>query len=271
MIYINLEDKTPPTGWLQKARRVAKQLEDAATQTERDEIIDKNAKVWGELKDWLLEQSHGKCWFSEAKDCFTFWEVEHFRPKKSAKDMDGNEREGYWWLAFDWTNFRICGKVGNVKKGTFFPLCPGSHTATSRNRNTDDEIYYLLDPTKRQDPLLLTYNEDGGTAAREDLKGWSRDRATYSVTRLKLDEFQPLRDARRGVWQECRRRINKCANLLKQLDEAPTAAKNQAVEDQLAELAAMAKPEKPLSAVATECLRKSGLPWAQRIATAARG
>jgi hypothetical protein len=33
----------------------------------------------------------------------------------------------------------------------------------------------------------------------------------------------------------------------------------------------MAKPEKPLSAVATECLQKSGLPWAQRIATATRG
>lgn len=270
MIYIDLEGKTPPAGLLQLAKRVTEDLENATTQTERNDIIDRNAPVWGAFKNWLLEQSHGKCWFSEARDCFTYWEVEHFRPKKSAKDINGASREGYWWLAFDWTNFRICGKVGNVKKGTFFPLRAGSHCATSGNRNTEDEIYYLLDPTKRQDPLLLTFNEDGGSTPREDLKGWSHSRADYSIKRLKLDEFQPLRDARRDIWQECRRRTNKCANLLEQLDQSPTAAKNQAVEDELAELAAMTKPEKPLSAVA-ECLRKSGLPWAQRIAIAARG
>jgi hypothetical protein len=28
-------------------------------------------------------------------------------------------------LAFDWQNFRVCGNVGNRKKGTYFPLRPG--------------------------------------------------------------------------------------------------------------------------------------------------
>lgn len=268
MIYINLEGKTPPAEWLKKANKVTDALEAATTQKERDEIIDANAKVWGELKQWLLDRSFGKCWFSEAKDCFTHWDVEHFRPKKNAKSLDGIKRAGYWWLAFDWRNFRICGKVGNVKKGTFFPLKTGSAAASSANRNTDDEIYYLLDPTKRQDPLLLSFREDGGACPREDLKGWNLQRAEYSIKRLKLDEHQPLRDARKEVWQECRRRINKCAKILMDLDENPSAAKRQAAEDELGEIKSMTEPQRPLSAVARECLRLSALPWAVRIAGA---
>ena len=268
MIYINLDGKKPPAKWLAKAKKVTDKLEAAATPEKRNEIIDNNSKVWGELKQWLLDQANGKCWFSEAKDCFTHWDVEHFRPKKNAKDIDGTEREGYWWLAFDWSNFRICGKVGNVKKGTFFPLKAGSPAATSKNRNTDDELYYMLDPTKRQDPLLLSFREDGGACPREDLRGWNFQRADYSIKRLKLDEHQPIRDARKEVWQECRRRINKCAKILMDLDENPSAAKRQAAEDELGEIKAMTESQKALSAVARECLRLSGLPWALRIAGA---
>jgi hypothetical protein len=55
--------------------------------------------MWGELKNWLLALSHQKCWFSEAKDSFQYWDLEHFRPKANAKNLDGSEREGYWWLA----------------------------------------------------------------------------------------------------------------------------------------------------------------------------
>jgi len=89
------------------------------------------------LKDWLLKFSNGKCWFSEAKDTFSHMDVEHFRPKKSAKDLNGVEREGYWWLTFDWHNYRICGNVGNRKKGTFFPLSPGCTPATCNTRQLD--------------------------------------------------------------------------------------------------------------------------------------
>src|SRR5690348_1321805 len=85
-------------------------------------LINAKSKVWGGLKDRLLGLSKQKCWFSEAKDCFQDWDVEHFRRKSSAKNLDGSEREGYWWLSFDWKNMRVCRRVGNNKKGTFFPL-----------------------------------------------------------------------------------------------------------------------------------------------------
>lgn len=47
--------------------------------------------------------------------------VEHYRPKKRGKRSPrGQVSDGYWWLAFEWSNYRLCGKVGNAKKGDFF-------------------------------------------------------------------------------------------------------------------------------------------------------
>ena len=72
-------------------------------------FIDANSGVWGEIKNELLEMSHGKCWYSEAPDAVSDWHVDHFRPKKRALDEDKTEHEGYYWLAFDWKNYRIAG------------------------------------------------------------------------------------------------------------------------------------------------------------------
>jgi hypothetical protein len=135
--------------WLDESERLLQQMvslnEDAETFTaagdvisaeqkiqERNEVINRNGSHWGALKDWLLALSHGKCWFSDTKDLFSHYEVEHFRPKKIAKDLDGIDRDGYWWLAFDYSNFRICGNVGNRKKGGWFPLHKNSLLSTYR-------------------------------------------------------------------------------------------------------------------------------------------
>ena len=122
MRHIPLHDQAPAPEWVLEANDLLAQLRAAPDAAARNAIIDANSGVWGALKQWLLALSHQKCWFSEAKDCFSHWDVEHYRPKKSAKDVDGTEHDGYWWLAFDWQNFRICGNAGNRKKGTFFPL-----------------------------------------------------------------------------------------------------------------------------------------------------
>ena len=156
MRYIPLLDQTPPQDWLDRAARATAEIE--AVRNDRDarnQLIERKSAIWGELKDWLLELSNQKCWFSEAKDCFQDWDVEHYRPKKSAKDLDNNERDGYWWLSLDWRNYRICGRVGNVKKGTFFPV-RGIAADENHRAVVDDELPYLLDPICRTDCLLLS-------------------------------------------------------------------------------------------------------------------
>ena len=114
MRHIPLRKNKPDQAWIDKAAELSERLRLAPDAEARNKIIDDNKEVWGELKEWLLSISHNKCWFSEAKDCFSHFDVEHYRPKKSARDADGTQHEGYWYHAFDWKNFRICGNASAV-------------------------------------------------------------------------------------------------------------------------------------------------------------
>jgi len=265
MIYISIDGQAPPQVWLDKANSITQELEDAPDEEERNKIIKNNESVWKELKTWLLSLSNGKCWFSEAKDIYSHFDVEHFRPKRRAKDIDGSEREGYWWLAFDWTNFRICGNVGNRQKGTFFPLRAG-HCATSANRNVDDELCYLLDPTDRRDPDLLSFNELGEAMPMPSCGKWERESVEESIELFKFNRHPPLVEARREVWNRCRQRIAECENLLLEYNRQPSIKKKAQLTEKIEALREMVKPTSVLSATAFECLRTSNIEWAQRIA-----
>ncbi len=271
MRFINLDGKEPDENWRNKAQALCDELDSAQTKAERDKIIKDNSKLWGELKPWLLELSKGKCWFSEARDSFSHWDVEHYRPKKAAKNLDGTKRgEGYWWLAFDWHNFRICGNVGNRKKGAFFPLRDGTHQANATDRNIDDEVPYLLDPTRRQDPLLLCFDENGDVNPLPDLDAWNTNRVKESIKRYKLREHEPLMEARRDVWHKCVREVNRCQNLMEEMSNNPSATKQEAIEQQMLKLQEMVQFEAEFSATACDCLRNRPQRWAQRLAAQAQ-
>jgi len=266
--YIDLDGKEPDQSWLDKAKELTDQLDLAPTRVEREKIIDDNSSVWRELKPWLLILSKGKCWFSEARDVFSHFDIEHFRPKKSAKNLDGTERgEGYWWLAFDWHNLRICGNVGNRKKGGFFPLREGTHWASATDRNVADEFPYLLDPTRPEDPALLCFDENGDVKPLPDLDGWNKARVEESIKRYKLREHEPLMEARRDVWVRCSREVNRCQQLMTELSTTPSATAREAVRQQILKLHEMVVFGAEFSAAACDCLRTRREQWAQRLAS----
>jgi len=265
VIHIKYRGEKPSPEWLEKARRLTERLNAATGEEERNRIIDENSHVWGELKAWLLDLSHNKCWFSEANDSYSYWHVEHFRPKKSAKDLAGGKREGYWWLAFDWKNFRICGSVGNTKKGTFFPLFPGSQIATSNARHlVQDEIFFLLDPTREGDPEHLSYNEDGAAIPMPGMDNWPKERATKSIEHYNLNDYEPIREARKKRWSICREIIQQACDAL--VADPPTTTNQERLRAAFENLQKMLNPEEPFTAVVRECLNASGYRWAQRIA-----
>ncbi|MFZ3114457.1 MAG: hypothetical protein WA133_04865 [Syntrophales bacterium] len=269
MRHIPYGNEQPAPEWLERARRITEKLNAASSKEERDKIIDNNSNLWGELKDWLLKFSDGKCWFSEANDSYSYWHVEHFRPKKSARNIDGTEREGYWWLAFDWKNYRICGSVGNTKKETFFPLCPGSQVATSSTRHlVQDEIFFLLDPTREGDPEHLSFNEEGSATPMPGIGAWPRQRADESIKRFKLNDYEPLREARQRCWTKCRENIEQAREALE--SNPPTTTSQERLRAAFERLQEMLKPEQPFTAVVRECLSASGHHWAQRIAAPQR-
>jgi hypothetical protein len=266
MIHIDLDGKTPPADWIEKAEAVTQQLNDAASSEERHEIIDKNRKLWGEIKQWLLEQSHNKCWYTEARNDSSHFEVEHFRPKKWNASQGDPDFEGYWWLAFEWQNYRACGNAPNRKKGAYFPIHEDSQRAANDRRHLiADEICALLDPLEIADPPLIAFDERGLCKPSTDPKGWEHDRAEISIKRYGLNSLPQLCEGRQKIWNKCRELIDNLADLHAKMQKTPTASYRSSLKEKTNQLRAKTMPDEPFSAVARECIIASGYHWAQGI------
>ena len=107
-------------------REVYRLGEEIARRYFTNTIIEDNKDLWKDdrVRDWLLKKFNNKCWYTEAQDSVSTLHVDHFRPKGRKKDDRTKKVEdSYWWLAFEWTNYRICGELVNVKKrDVFSPL-----------------------------------------------------------------------------------------------------------------------------------------------------
>jgi hypothetical protein len=267
MIHINYPSgRRPPDEWLEKAKALTERLKRAPSKNACDNIIEENAHVWGEIKDWLDNFSNGKCWFSEARGACFHWQVEHFRPKKEARDPD---RDGYWWRAFDYLNYRLCGSVTNSKKGSYFPLRPGTAAAASPEDDCDDEAIILIDPVRKSDVDLITFS-DGGVAAPAVVSGWERERADISIKRYKLNEHIPLLRARQAIWNLCRENLAELEVLIAERQQAELAgkysgAREQKIEARSRDLEAMATRTAEFSGVARAFLLQDPRIWVRRL------
>ena len=274
MRYINLHGSGGPVDahgardavWLADANAIVQQLIAAPNKAARDALIDANDAVWGRLRNWLLGLSHDKCWYSEARDLFSVLEVEHYRPKKRCKRAAGGAvSDGYWWLAFDWSNYRLCGKVGNSKKGDFFPLAAQSPTATHAGVSILNEIPLLLDPACPGDPDLLTFNEDGTCGPHADADAYTQLRVTTTTARINLNHGR-IKKGRQRIWMRCVNLIEDCRNLALQLNAAPGPVERERLNRNKEELRTMVQPDSEFSAVAKDCLVKSNIGWARALA-----
>lgn len=257
----------PDATWLADAQALVQQLVAAPDKAARDVIIDANQALWGRLRNWLLRLSHDKCWYSEARDLFSVLEVEHYRPKNRCKrKARGAVEDGYWWLAFDWANYRLCGKVGNAKKGDFFPLANGSPLATYGGLSVLNEIPLLLDPASPGDPDLLSFNEDGACVPHADADDFTKLRVTTTTDRLNLNNGR-IKKARQRIWTRCWQLIEECRTHAQQLNQAAGPADRATLLQKKEELRRMVKPESEFSAVAKDCLLKSNIGWVRTLAT----
>lgn len=174
MIFVKRNPALIPEKVLKVAERAQVDLE-ALSPEDRKAFIEKKSHVWRAFGRYLAKMSYGKCWYSESNDPQSFFDVDHFRPKKAAKRAEGEEDDGYPWLAFSWENFRYSAGRSNrlntdeatetvVGKGSWFPLLEGSVKADWADRCEDQETAVLLDPTRQQDVDLLDINPDDGRA-----------------------------------------------------------------------------------------------------------
>jgi len=224
MRWVDIDKLEFPDGWQAKADQALEELRKEITNAElnaqlagkdivtaRKAVItaefkkSKRQKIWKELAPYLARLRKDKCWYSESKNSGSDKDVEHFRPKGAvAGDL---EHEGYWWLAFDWKNYRYSCQWCNQRrvdtlngakggKGNHFPVSSGSFRARKEGDSYDDEEVELLDPIDPHDWKLLTFRPDGKPIPREPLGTREYVRAEVSIRLYHLDRKEFVDDRR---------------------------------------------------------------------------
>lgn len=232
MIYINNKLIHKPIGWKKKSRKHLRRLKSKDTQLERRTYIDKNEGYWGAFKESMQEVSNYKCWFSEAPEMVGFFHIEHFRPKKKIVKLHHsinyieldrtNWDEGYWWLSFNWKNYRLSGpSVNSSYKKNYFPLSPLSSVSLNFTNNYGLEQNVLIDPCVAGDPGLITFDIDGTAIPSENevTEKWLFDRADISIKIYGLNDHEPLLNGRKAVLDTCSRLLKKANDKKKRLDK----------------------------------------------------
>ena len=169
----------------------------------RSKAINAKSDVWRAAEPAIQKASHGKCWYCESRQDRSDMPVDHFRPKNSVSEAVGHP--GYFWLAFDWTNFRYSCTYCNSRRrdvvsGTeggkqdHFPIIPPPPHA--RCETDPKDRAKLLDPTNDSDTKLLTFLANGfPRSAKRDPA--SVDRVNESIRLYHLDHHALVRKRKR--------------------------------------------------------------------------
>lgn len=206
------QGSTPPQDWLDEAEALTEQLKNAPDDKARVTLAFSNRKLWRDkrLLNWLTELHHRKCWYSEAKESVSSYHVDHFRPKGKARQSDGADRAGYWWLTFDWKNYRLSGQLLNVKKRDFFPVQVPGIAQAANPVTLDLEGHFLLDPLRDEAWFVSFERNDNGECVAGPCPGLDAqdlDRVNITIEVLGLNRLDALKKNRADIWDKCLARI----------------------------------------------------------------
>lgn len=201
--------------WRQAAANALEKLVEAEGCEARKAILNKksSAKIW---RDYFVLLNGGlkrKCWYCEAEDIRADKPVDHFRPKN--KVDDDVVHEGYWWLAFDWKNYRCACTYCNSRrvseeteggKACRFPIVDPAMRAYSPANDYKNEQPDILDPFDPDDWKLLWFDLDGKPEAKPEATEDEQRKVSNTVEIFHLHESRIVR-ARNRVRLEVNRQI----------------------------------------------------------------
>ncbi len=226
MRYVDIDELelVLPQGWQQRASDALNALRLEINNAEQDAIATgKNVaearraaiaeglkkparmKVWQDLNVCAAGLMKEKCWYSESKNPTADKNVDHFRPKGA---VDGDPaHEGYWWMAYDWKNYRYvsqwCNQRRNDKnnltsggKGDRFPVSPGKFRARLEGDNANLEEPLLIDPAVPDEWKLLSFRQDCYPIPSFPPGTLEYDRAQLSIEVYHLHCFELVNERR---------------------------------------------------------------------------
>lgn len=187
----------------------------------KKEAISKRAALWRLFAQKVASINNDKCWYCESREDRSHMPVDHFRPKGAVDGCD--EHDGYWWLAFDWENYRYCctlcnSLTKNVEsthgKADKFPLLNETERCTLEVDDIDDEHPVLLDPFKSRDVRLLTFLDNGVPTpnANPDTDNYIRADQTIRILNLHQGKVRVSRLRIAAQIKRIMRKINSFLN-----------------------------------------------------------
>lgn len=111
-----------------------------------------------DVREPLWQLHLGKCCYCERKRAIRREsDIEHYRPKTMVTGE--NDHPGYWWLAYDWTNYLFsCKPCNQTHKKNHFPLLPGSIRASGPSNDVGMERPVLLNPIDDDPERCISYD-----------------------------------------------------------------------------------------------------------------
>lgn len=268
MIYIHRDWSHVPNEIKEALKKAADELDVIEDPKARKAFIEGNSKIWTAVRDYLSGMSSKKCWYSEARETVSRYQVDHFRPHGRAKQAAKIYDEGYSWLAFDLDNFRLAGMLCNtvnkeyseesVGKGDWFPLADQTRRATLLNRSVKGETPVLLDPMEPEDPAKLWFNEDGNVVPDPALDDDAQKVVSTAIDYLGLRQSM-LNEQRRRVMRRAARAIHRYKAIVRIRKGDRTANDDANMAEAQAELLAMSSPSGEFSAAVRCYLIANGL------------
>ncbi|MBE8891071.1 HNH endonuclease family protein [Klebsiella grimontii] len=238
--------------WRDLADQAKAELIAAPDEEARKAILKRvaSSNVWRDFYKLLPDSLKRKCWYCEAEEIRSDMPVDHFRPKSRVED--DKQHEGYWWLAFDWQNYRCACTFCNSRrvfdeteggKACRFPLENPEERAfaPADNVKLSNERPYFLDPFNPDDEKLLWFDNDGLPIAQPSATAEQQTKVKNSIEIFHLHESRIAR-ARNKVRLEVERQVRKIKD-------------NDDVQAAKAKLRRMVKDTEKLSRAAVVYLR----------------
>jgi uncharacterized protein (TIGR02646 family) len=205
--------------WRDTAEQAKADLVAAPDQNTRKAILNKvaSSRVWRDFYGLLPDALKRKCWYCEAEEIRSDMPLDHFRPKNKVEEEAPND--GYWWLAFDWENYRCACTFCNsrrvfneteVGKACRFPLeNPAQRALTPVDIDKlRDERPNFLDPLNVDDEKLLWFDNDGVPMVKPGADEAQCEKVENSIDIFHLHEARIVR-ARNRVRIEIEKRVKK--------------------------------------------------------------
>lgn len=208
--------------WRDMADQAKAQLIAASDEKTRKAILEKvtSSEVWRSFYQLLPDELKRKCWYCEAEAIRSDMPVDHFRPKNKVEDE--KQHDGYWWLAFDWENYRcactFCNSRRNFDetqggKACRFPLENPEQRAFAPDEHDKlrNERPNFLDPFNQDDEKLLWFDNDGYPAPKPEASEEQITKVKNSIDIFHLHEARIVRE-RNKLRLEVNRLVGKIKN-----------------------------------------------------------